>query len=64
MAKHLVEIDEELLGAAKAELGTTTLKETVEAALRRAAVGRVERVREALDTLARAALTARSAAWR
>lgn len=64
MAKHLVEIDEDLLGAAKAELGTSTLKATIEAALRRSAARRDERVRDALDALAGMDLEDRSAAWR
>jgi Arc/MetJ family transcription regulator len=64
MPKHLVEIDTDLLGAARAELGTTTLKATVEAALRRAVAGRDQRVRAALDALAGADLADRSDAWR
>jgi Arc/MetJ family transcription regulator len=36
MAKHLVDLDEELLGAARAEVGTTTIKDTVNESLRRA----------------------------
>ena len=34
MAKHLVDIDEAALAAAQAELGTATMKETVNEALR------------------------------
>ena len=34
MTKHLVEIDDQLLERARASAGTTTLKATVEAALR------------------------------
>ena len=37
MAKHLVDIDEEALGAARAELGTRTIRDTVNEALSRAA---------------------------
>ncbi len=37
MAKHLIDLDEDMLGAAQAELGTTTIKDTVNEALRRAA---------------------------
>ena len=35
VAKHLVDIDETALAAAQAELGTATMKETVNEALRR-----------------------------
>lgn len=64
MSKRLVDIDEEALAAAKAELGTRTLKDTVNEALRRVAPRRDRRVRKALDTLAKAMLQDRSAAWR
>ena len=64
MAKRLVDIDEKALAAARAELGTRTLKDTVNEALRRAAPGRNRRVARALDTLAKARLRDRSAAWR
>lgn len=64
MAKHLVDIDEKALIAAKSELGTRTLKDTVNEALRRVAPRRDRRMARALDTLARAKLTERSAAWR
>ena len=64
MAKRLVDIDERALSAARAELGTKTLKDTVNAALRRAAPTRDRRVSRALDTLARAKLQDRTAAWR
>ena len=64
MAKRLVDIDEKALAAAKAELGTRTLKDTVNEALRRAAPTRDRRVRKSLETLAKARLMDRSAAWR
>jgi Arc/MetJ family transcription regulator len=64
MSKHLVDVDEELLGAARAELGTETIKETVNEALRRASLGREERVAAALDILANADLEDRADAWR
>jgi Arc/MetJ family transcription regulator len=64
MSKRLVDIDEKALAAAKAELGTRTLKDTVNEALRRVAPTHDRRVRRALDTLARARLQDRSAAWR
>ncbi len=64
MTKRLVDIDDEVLGAAKAQLGTATLKDTVNEALRRAAAGRDARVRRALDVLAASDLDDRSDAWR
>jgi Arc/MetJ family transcription regulator len=64
MVKHLVDIDEQNLGAARAELGTTTLKDTVNEALRRVAAPRDKRVADALDALAQAVLDDREDAWR
>jgi len=64
MSKHLIDLDEQALGAARAELGTVTIKDTVNEALRRATVHRERRVAEALDVLADASLDDRSAAWR
>lgn len=64
VVKHLVDLDEEALAAARAELGTATIKETVNEALRRASTQRERRVRAALDTLAQAHLEDRTEAWR
>lgn len=64
MAKHLIDVDDEALKAARAELGTATIKETVNEALRRAAVRRERLVAEALDLLAGAELEDRSEGWR
>ena len=64
MAKRLVDIDEKVLAAARAELGTRTLKDTVNEALRRAAPMRDRRVAKALRTLASARLLDRRDAWR
>ena len=64
MAKHLVDLDEAAFSAARAELGTTTIKDTVNEALRRATAERFERVRNALDVLANAELDDREDAWR
>ena len=36
VAKHLVDLDEAVLAAARAELGTASMKDTVNEALRRA----------------------------
>ena len=64
MGKHLVDIDEDKLGAARAELGTTTIKDTVNEALARASSERGLRVAEALEVLGAADLDDRSDAWR
>lgn len=64
MTKHLVDIDEQALSAARAELGTDTIKDTVNEALRLAATDRDPRVVAALDLLAEADLADRSEAWR
>ena len=64
MVKHLVDLDEKTLEAARAELGTATIKDTVNEALRRASAGRERRVSAALDVLASAQLRDRAEAWR
>jgi len=64
MAKHLVDIDDEALSAARAQLGTETIKDTVNQALRRAGHTRSKTLTVALDRLARADLGQRDDAWR
>jgi len=64
VGKHLIDIDEKALSAARAELGTDTIKATVNAALEAAGLPRAPRVTEALDLLADAALEDREHAWR
>ena len=64
MSKRLVDIDEQALGAARAELGTATIKDTVNEALRVAAAGRDPRITKALDVLAKADLADRAEPWR
>jgi Arc/MetJ family transcription regulator len=64
MAKHLVDLDEEALGAARAELRTTTIKDTVNEALRLASADRQRSIKQALDVLASARLDDRADAWR
>lgn len=64
MAKHLIDVDEDALRAARAELGTQTIKETVNRALRRAGEIDRARVKRSLDRLARAELADRDDAWR
>ena len=64
MSKHLVDLDEAALTAAKAELGTETIKDTVNAALRRAGRDRQDRVKQSLTVLGKAKLADRADAWR
>ena len=64
MAKHLVDIDEQALSAARAELGTRTIRDTVNEALNRAAGQRSGEVKRSLDRLARLELDDRNEAWR
>ena len=64
MGKHLVDLDEGALTAARAELGTGTIKDTVNEALRRLTAGRETRVRTAMDALAAATTDDRADAWR
>lgn len=64
MAKHLVDIDEQALSAARAELGTHTIRDTVNEALIRAASQRSAEVKRSLDRLARLELDDRNDAWR
>jgi Arc/MetJ family transcription regulator len=64
MAKHLVDIDEAALGDAKRELGTRTIRDTVNVALRRAGTRRQRDIKRQLDLLARADLAPREQAWR
>ncbi len=64
MSKHLVDLDEEALRAARSELRTDTIKETVNEALRLAGDGRRHQVKRAFDILARSRLVEREQAWR
>jgi hypothetical protein len=64
MSKHLVDIDEAALRAARAQLGTRTIKETVNRALDRVGGDRAEVVKRSLDALAAADLSPREDAWR
>ena len=64
MAKHLVDIDEEALDAARAELGTGSMKDTINEALRKAGARRSAKVDNALDRLARRPASPRDDAWR
>jgi Arc/MetJ family transcription regulator len=64
MAKHLVDIDESALRAARARLGSKTIKETVNRALRETGDEHRRSVSRRLDALASADLEARERAWR
>jgi Arc/MetJ family transcription regulator len=59
-----VDIDDDALSAARAELGTETIKDTVNQALRRAAATRAKAVKRSLDALGRAEIDEREGAWR
>lgn len=56
-------MDEDALTAAQAELGTASMKDTVNEALKRAGAGRDAKVREVLDRLGRRKLPPREEAW-
>lgn len=64
VVKHLIDLDEQALDAARAELGTATIKETVNEALRRTTADRARKVAAALDVLARVHVEDRGEAWR
>lgn len=64
MTKRLVEIDDNLLQLAKAELQADTIKDTVNEALRRVADERIARVDKALAYLATLPPFNREDAWR
>lgn len=64
--KHLVDLDEDALADARAFLGTSTIKDTVNAALRIVVESerRGPEIAAALDTLGGADLSDRSETWR
>jgi Arc/MetJ family transcription regulator len=64
MTKRLIDIDEDALDAARSQLGTATIKATVNEALRMAGSDRQEAVRESMDVLANMPLFDRDDAWR
>jgi Arc/MetJ family transcription regulator len=64
MSKHLVDIDDAALREARAELKTSTIRDTVNEALRRAGSERRRRVKRAFDALANADVLDREQAWR
>ena len=64
VGKRLIDIDEASLVAAQAQLGTPTIKATVNEALRLAGERRKENVSYAFQTLADSNLRDRDEAWR
>lgn len=64
VTKRLVDIDDDALNAARARLGSQTIKETVNRALRHVADERHRELGAAIDSLATADLDDRDAAWR
>ena len=64
MTKRLVDVDDAALDAARNRLHTTTIKATVNEALRLVAATRRAQLDAALAALAEAELEDRSSAWR
>jgi Arc/MetJ family transcription regulator len=64
VTKRLIDVDDDVLDAARAHLGTRTIKDTVNEALRIAARQRSAELSSALTVLAAADLEDRAAAWR
>lgn len=64
MSKHLVDIDEDALTAARAKFGSATIKETVNRALRQAGEDHRRVLKRRLDSLADVDLVDREQAWR
>ena len=64
MTKRLIDVNDDALAAARAGLGTKTIKDTVNEALRRAAEARRSGIGQALEVLANAELADRADAWR
>ena len=64
MSKHLIDLDERALADAKAALGTSTMRDTVNQSLRLAAEQTHQRVDAALSSLAEVDFDDRDDAWR
>ncbi|MGW1677454.1 hypothetical protein [Saccharopolyspora sp. NPDC002376] len=64
--KHLVDVDEDALAAAREQLGTKTIKDTINVALRQASGMSLhgDDVEAALDVLAGIDFEDRESAWR
>lgn len=64
MVKRLVDIDDDALEAARAVLGTDTIKATVNESLRRVGTTRISDIQQAVAALAEIDFEDRSEAWR
>lgn len=64
MTRHRIDIDDEALREARTALGTDTIGDTVNEALRRVTASRDRVVSHGIDTMAKAKLTDRTDAWR
>lgn len=64
MTKRLIDVDDRALDAARAHLGTRTIKDTVNEALRIASEQRNAQLSKALSVLSEADLDDRDSAWR
>ena len=64
MAKHLVDLDEDALAAAREQLGTFTIKDTVNRALELVASVRRAQIEDAIEVLSQIEAGAREEAWR
>ena len=64
MAKHLIDLDEDALAAARAALGTATMRDTVNQALRAVADGSTRQLAESLAALASVDHADRAESWR
>lgn len=64
MTKRLIDVDDDALDLARAQLGTVTIKDTVNLALRQVAEVREAELSAAIGVLAEADLADRTAAWR
>ena len=64
MTKRLIDVDDQALDAARAHLGTRTIKDTVNEALRVAARQRRAELDSALSVLTQIDLDDRDAGWR
>jgi Arc/MetJ family transcription regulator len=64
MTKRLIDVDDDALDAARQALGTSTMKDTVNEALRLAAGHRRDELTAALEVIAAIAPADRADAWR
>jgi len=64
MTKRLIDVDDDALDLARAQLGTATIKDTVNLALRQVAEARTAELSNAIGVLAEAEFADRTAAWR